>query len=313
MTARHDLDQQLNAFLRDGPDELPNESFDAVRDRTEQTRQRVVLGPWRLPEMNKLIAVGLGAVAVVAVLLVGYRLLSPPGNTGGPGGESTPTPVPSVAEPSVADPSVEASTSEFLPEGPFAWVEPANPPVPPDDGPPITVTIPASGWTCLDFGGFCILSKGDEIDNLPESALLWESTMAGFLVYGDPCQWQDSTPDTPATTADEIVAALAAQPSRNASDPVDVTVGGYTGKSITLHVPDPMPADCDGEEFASYAFDGFDAGNPRRWHQGPGQIDEFWVLDVDGAIVVIDATYRPDTPTERIEEMRDIVESATFD
>ena len=33
-------------------------------------------------------------------------------------------------------------------------------------------------------------------------------------------------PETPATTAEEIVAALAAQASRDASEPVDVTVGG---------------------------------------------------------------------------------------
>ena len=47
MTEQHDLDRQLNAFLLNGPTSLPDSSFDAVRDRTEQTRQRVVLGPWR--------------------------------------------------------------------------------------------------------------------------------------------------------------------------------------------------------------------------------------------------------------------------
>ena len=55
MTAHHDLDRQLNAFLLDGPTSLPDSSFDAVRDRTEQTRQRVVLGPWRVPTLNKLV------------------------------------------------------------------------------------------------------------------------------------------------------------------------------------------------------------------------------------------------------------------
>ena len=33
MTAPHDLDRQLNAFLADGPTALPDPSFDAVRDR----------------------------------------------------------------------------------------------------------------------------------------------------------------------------------------------------------------------------------------------------------------------------------------
>ena len=69
MTAHDDLDRQLNDFLRDGPTELPYQSFDAVRDRTEQTRQRVVIGPWRIPEMNKFVTIGLGAAAVVVARL----------------------------------------------------------------------------------------------------------------------------------------------------------------------------------------------------------------------------------------------------
>lgn len=36
MTAPHDLDRQLEAFLTSGPTELPDPSFDAVRDRTVQ-------------------------------------------------------------------------------------------------------------------------------------------------------------------------------------------------------------------------------------------------------------------------------------
>ena len=85
MTEHHDLDRQLNAFLLDGPTSLPDSSFDAVRDRTEQTRQRVVLGPWRVPTLNKLIPVGLGAAALVAVLFLGSRFIgSPSSNVGGP-------------------------------------------------------------------------------------------------------------------------------------------------------------------------------------------------------------------------------------
>ena len=82
MTTHHDLDRELNAFLREGPTELPDESLDAVFDRTEQTRQRVVLGPWRLPEMNKILTFGLGAAAVVVVLLVGSQLFGSPSNVG---------------------------------------------------------------------------------------------------------------------------------------------------------------------------------------------------------------------------------------
>ena len=77
MTAPHDLDRQLAAFLRDGPTELPDPSFDAVRDRMESTRQRVVLGPWRVPDMSKFVPYGLGAAAVVVAAGVGIQFLRP--------------------------------------------------------------------------------------------------------------------------------------------------------------------------------------------------------------------------------------------
>lgn len=102
----------------------------------------------------------------------------------------------------------------------------------------------------------------------------------------------------------------------DASDPVDVTVGGYAGNHITLHVPnDPQNrggtfVGCDQENFASYGEAG---GEPSRYHQGPGQIDELWILDLDGAFVVLDATYRPNTPAELVEELRSIATSATFE
>ena len=77
MTAPHDLDRELTAFLREGPTELPDPSFDAVRDHMETTRQRVVLGPWRVPDMSKFVPYALGAAAVVVALVVGIQLLRP--------------------------------------------------------------------------------------------------------------------------------------------------------------------------------------------------------------------------------------------
>ena len=105
MTAHNDLDRQLSDFLRDGPDELPFQSFDAVRDRTEQTGQRVVIGPWRLPEMNKIVTIGLGAAAVVVALFVGAQLFGSP--SGGVG--SQPTAPPPSRRPAPSQPRPPAS------------------------------------------------------------------------------------------------------------------------------------------------------------------------------------------------------------
>jgi hypothetical protein len=115
MTARNDLDRQLNDLLRDGPTELPYESLDAIRDRTEQTRQRVVIGPWRFPEMNKIVTIGLGAAAVVALVFVGAQLFgSAPGGFGSQPTESsepTATPEPTASPPATAPPLTQSFTS----------------------------------------------------------------------------------------------------------------------------------------------------------------------------------------------------------
>ena len=67
--------------------------------------------------------------------------------------------------------------------------------------------------------------------------------------------------------------------------------------------------DCDEATYASYGHAGAD---PSRTHQGPGQIDELWILNVNGAVTILDAMYRPDTPAALIDEMRAIAESADF-
>jgi hypothetical protein len=260
--------------------------------------------------MNKLVPIGLGAAAVAVALVVGTQLLGPPAPAG-PGGapsaslsaspSPSPTPAPSVAAPS---PSLQGS----LPEGPLLIWESAS-----EDAPSITMTVSAPGWIRATAGGVEWLEKGEEVDNLPEAAVLPGSLPpgTGFYVPADPCQWKSTLPETPATTAEEIVAALAAQASRDASAPVDVTMGGYAGKMITLHVPDDADfAACDEGEFASYTNED---GEPWHWHQGPGQTDDFWFVNVDGSIVEIRAMYRPDTATELLEEMRTLVESAIFE
>ena len=110
MTAQHDLDQQLTVFLREGPERLPDASFDAVRDRTEQTRQRVAIGPWRVPTVSKLVPIGLGAAAVIAVLFIGSRFIgSPSSGVGGPASQPPASVAPSEAPPSAAPASAAPS------------------------------------------------------------------------------------------------------------------------------------------------------------------------------------------------------------
>lgn len=260
--------------------------------------------------MNKFVAIGLGAAAVVAVLLIGSNLL----------GSSSPAPgseVPESVAPSQAPSEPAPSAWVGLAEGPFV-VTGADDPV------QVTVNIASSGWTSLPE--FDALSKNDDGLDAPETVggalLAWAwPAGTGFNVYGDPCHWSTTIPETPATTPDEIAAAFAAQALSDATAPVDITVGGFTGKAITLHVPMSfdMPGatreekfgDCDNDVFAFYGIEG-ETGDARN-AQGAGQIDELWILDVDGSIVILDAVYGPAVPADLVEELRTLAESATFE
>lgn len=314
MRTDRQLDERISSWLEaEAPMQLPDRVLRATFERTRRTRQQA---GWRALlerlNVNRLVFAlgGVAVVVVIAALALGLYVNNPRSGFGGPGAAPTvsqaPTTGPSATPESTATPRPTSMPEAGVPEGPFVVDDPAAP----EGAPLITVTIPASGWTFDPR--FSVLEKGEEVANLPEAAILLWGFPPGtaFYVYGDPCRATSTTPDTPVTSIDAIAAGLAAQASRDASEPVDVTVGGHAGKSITLHVPDDAsPDECEGGEFASY---GTEEDAFARTHQGPGQIDELWIVDVDGAFVIIDAMYRPDTPAELVEEMRAIAESATF-
>jgi hypothetical protein len=297
MTTDHDKRTRLVvSWLREDAHENAERVLLGALNEIDHTPQRRAWWPaWRFAEMNDVAKFLVAAAAVVAVVFAGINML--PRSSTGPGGQPSPssTPTPTTT------PSSTSGVAAGLPEGPFELA---------DHGMTMTATIPASGWT-FD-ASFTALSKGKEVANLPEATVLFWSFPAGteFYVYGDPCRSTSTKPDSPVTSANEIAAGLATQASREASVPTDVTIGGHSGKAITLHVPDDaMPGECEQGEFVSYGT----ADDPlARYHQGPGQIDELWIVDVDGATLIIDAMYRQDTPAALVGEMRAIAESVTF-
>jgi len=234
------------------------------------------------------------ATAVVVIDLVGCQQ---------PGDSGTGSPVATQTTQPTATP--EPSEAAGLPVGSSHVLL--------TEGVTMTITIPASGWYGEVGGG--ILLKNDVVEP-PDGAGMIVFT-GPLYVYGDACRWSTTQAATPAETVDELIEALAAQTPRDASEPVDITVDGYAGKSITLHVPDDAVfsdgefTDCDEGYFGSWA--GPTGGEPSRYSQGPGAIDELYILDVDGVLTVIDTQYWDGTPDAHVDELRGIVESATFE
>jgi len=310
MSTERDLTRIVRSWMRDDEHESADRVLDAVLDQLDTTPQRRAgwWPAWRSPTMNRFLTIGLGTAAVVVIaVLLGTRLLGSPSGTGGPGDEPTASAEASSMEPT-SEPTPEPTPAGLLPEGPFVLTDESIGPG--LEGLPMTVTIPAPDW----YGepGYGILTKGDNADPPDGAGLIVFAVADGYYVYGDPCRWSTTRPETPATTVDELVAALAAQASRDASEPVDITLDGYAGKAITLHVPDDQDlSDCDQATFGSWGLPGADQ-TPMRYHQGPGQIDNMWVLDVTGHIVVIDWGHYAGTPQDVVDELQAIVESTTF-
>lgn len=306
MPTNRQLDRKISGWLEaEAPRQLPDLVLRATFERTRKTRQQggwhALLGRLHMNRfaMNKLLPIGLGAAAVVVALVVGTRLLGPPA-PGGVGG--VPSVQPSVAPSPTAAPSVAKPSTSVVGREPGPYVFTGT------GGPAITVTIPAPGWD----GDGGILVKNNNTDP-PDGAGMIGPWYGPLYVYGDPCRWSTTTPTTPATTVDELVAALTAQKSRAASPPVDITVDGYSGKSITLHVPDEAVfAPCDQGQFGSWQTAAVATDGPERYHQGPGQIDELVILDVSGKLMTFDAAYYKGTPAGTVAELHAILDSMTF-
>ncbi len=302
-TSDRDVNRAIRSWLREDRHEDVSRVAGAVLDQVDTIPQR--RATWwparRTPTMNKFLAIGLGAAAVIVVLIVGVQLFTSPGtNVGGPGDELTPT--------ATVEPTPSPAADAGLPEGPFLILD-GQIDDSADSFPPLTVTIPAPDWYGEVGEGILLKSAND---GPPDGSGMIIFVQPEYIVYGDACHWETTVPETPATTVDEVVAALSSQASRDASEPVDITLGGYAGKSITLEVPDDVDfTDCDPGYGGSWDCGG-DGMSPCGYHDDPSEIDTVYILDVDGLIMAWNTGYYAGTPAKDVAQLEAIVQSASF-
>jgi hypothetical protein len=301
MTAHHDLDRQLTDFLRSGPDELPYESFDAVRDRTELTSQRVVIGPWRLPEMNKIVTFGLGAAAVVVIgILLGGQLLGSPADTGNSGGPTaTPqasSPGESTSEPSAAGPTDFAALpmGTRLEEGDYVFTH--------MDG--VRVVFSASPLWERNIPDWVVWTIDDD-----------KATMGAFLtdtVAADPCQPELGVQE-PAVgpTVDDLATALRAVPGVTFSAPVEVSQDGYSGVRLDYVPPDDLNNCLEDMSHAALMYVAGAEGSEENYVPAPNGTQAFsvYIYDVDGTRAVITAAYTQN----RTDDLDELLASVRFE
>jgi hypothetical protein len=260
MTAR-DPDVLIRAFLEEGQTDLPDRAFDAVRRDIHRTRQRVVIGPWRQPNMNMFARVAIAAAAVVAI---GFAWVNFGPSQNGVGGKPTPTPTPPQPLPRAG--ALEPGRY-WLHGGPSSGT-----PVP-----RIAVTMPA-GWTAdgdLLLKNYAPDLNPGELDasdaGAGPSLVAWQ--ISGTFV--DPCTDHTLVKPTPGPGIDALADALAHQPGTTAGPPTAVTVDGYSGKFVELTVTADITK-C-GDNFHIWAS----ADGNSRWVQGTNEMNRIYILDVE--------------------------------
>jgi hypothetical protein len=307
MSTNDDPRRSIAAWLEaEAPDRAPTRLIETSRERIRTTRQRSAWLPTRrTSDMNSFAKLAIAAAAVVVVALVGYNLLPNRGGVGSAPASPSPSSSPS---PSLPTGPIEVTPSGVLPGGALL---PGTYTYQSINGSTVDVrlTVPA-GW--INNG---ILTTGTSGPDLPAGVAI--AFWAGDIqVYGEPCQWQGTEPDPPTgPTARDVVDALAAQPQRDASTPIERRAPGATGPgeyggwSVELSVPvdgDLVGAPCDNGEFRSWGPE-----ENARYHQGPGQRDVVWVIDAEQRIVV-DFAYYDATPQGTVDQARAIIDSMVF-
>ncbi|MGH2754638.1 MAG: hypothetical protein ACRDLB_09400 [Actinomycetota bacterium] len=198
--------------------------------------------------------------------------------------------------------------------GSFAPLEPGTYFMDPDldlsTTPRVVYTIPADGWSQW-LGAVKFAEDGHVAVSI--------STVTNLVRHG--CRDHSRADPPVGPTVDDLATALAdLAPFRVTSAPTDITIYGYRGKHLELIVPDMRvegPADdrrfteCAGGKLKSWVdpLSEPHEGDAFYGYTGPGYTEEFWILDVEGARVMIAAQRSPDSPAEDVAEMRAILDS----
>jgi hypothetical protein len=204
--------------------------------------------------------------AAVVVTTAGIASAQSPGTSSGPSPDPSPIPMPEAVQ---LAPGIYRGP--LLSGRPEQW----------------TVTVP-DGWEKYyetiwkDLDG-----RGDytKLGGPGEVAFGW---FVVDNVFRDPCHWKDSLADPPVgPTVDDLAAALGALPGREATGPVDVTLGGLPAKRLELSAV-PALADCDDGVYRPILGPGepldIDPSDPiSALFPGADQRDVMYILDIGGS------------------------------
>jgi hypothetical protein len=267
MTDSRNPDQLIRAFLSEGVEELSDGVYDSVRDQLHHNRQRVVIGPWRLPIMNSnFVRAALVAAVVVVAVIIGANLLSRP--SVGP----SPSEEPSVTLPEPAFlynvPTGDLAAGRYE----LSLAIPAR----------LTFTLPA-GFN-HDQGGIEAIHGTTAVNDGLEFQF-------ASNVYPDPCHRATGAAD-PAVGAsvDDLVTAMTSMVGFEAGPVIDLTIGGFPAKAFDL-TNEIDSSTCDEQDVRTFVWEG--DSPPSGSSVGSGERQRIYIVDVQGRRLMIMTYYFP--------------------
>jgi len=267
MTQDATLNRIVRTWLDEGADSLPDHVLSDVLTQIPTLKQRRPLVERWQPRTGgvafRLAAAAMAVVVVAATALV-ISTFRPSGLIGNP-----PSPSPTARW------YVPPMPGE-LPAGTVTIYDPFPMQVQLDLGP---------GWTLSDDGvgsDAAVIYKGSRFGTDGRGLIIAVPTM----LYNDACDTSSGIHDPGPSATDFMNALTTQQPGPAATGVGDVQVGGFDGKHVQVRtlnlISHEIPPAC--------------SGGIVRWvssqslpHVASGQSDEYWVLDVDGRHLVLDA------------------------
>lgn len=250
MTKERDIERLLDRWFSERSIELADRVLEDVADRIgRQSQQPAWRVSWRDTHVQSNVKPLLAAAAIIVIAVIGFAILRP-GSGSNVGGAATPSPSASpAASPSASSPASAVFPSWFNASdgGAAVGILPAGNATSRAFAPRVTFTVPEGWVNDLDVPiGYGLFP--DMKANEAEYALSGEVAHGIFIVSLDsPYFFCEAWEETQGTAA-ERGAFLVASDAFVVSDPVDVTIGGLTGKQLDVRLdPDRPTAACPGD------------------------------------------------------------------
>jgi hypothetical protein len=278
MNQRSDIDRVLQVWMTDGPAAIPDRVVEVVAARIGVQRQRRA---WPFPgrtTVNTQIKLIAALAAAIVLAVVGYNLL-PGSGIGGPGPSPTPAPTATPAPAATIGPTAspgpcdepDAICSGLLIPGATSTVA---------FQPKLTFTVP-SGWT-------------NTLDKARAYTIHYNFTRGHFLQLVSQLAIPDQTADcSPAwktgagNTVGDWVTFLTTHPGLEATAPKAVTIGGYEGMQLDLHVAADWTETCPDSLGPAVVLWTHSGAQPETSRWIDDQQTTFRIIDVAGETVII--------------------------